>query len=70
MPRTPVEMRSWAVQAGRMDVTARYHMDYEYLGPGRHGHDGEIQIFRGFHRDVGVARRVPRPVLGRHGAIG
>jgi hypothetical protein len=40
-------------------------MDYCFLGPWNRGHTGEIQIFRDFHRDVGIARRARADVLAR-----
>jgi hypothetical protein len=58
-------MRAWAVQAGWLDPSGRYAMDYTYLGPWRHGHSGEIQVFRDFRRDVTVARRARASVLAR-----
>jgi hypothetical protein len=58
-------MRLWAVQAGLLDPSGPYGDDYTYLGPWRHGHSGEIQVFRDFRRDVTVAKRARADVLSR-----
>ncbi|MFC5749691.1 TfoX/Sxy family DNA transformation protein [Actinomadura rugatobispora] len=62
-PRGVDEMRGWAVHAGWLDPGGRFGTDYVYLGPWDHGHSGEIQVFRDFRRDVGVARRARARVL-------
>ncbi|MFJ1458317.1 TfoX/Sxy family DNA transformation protein [Nocardia sp. N2S4-5] len=63
-PSTPAECRHWAASALALDTT-RYPSDHTYLGPWDHGHDGEIQIFRNFHRMIGTARRARHQVLHR-----
>ncbi|WP_157431887.1 TfoX/Sxy family DNA transformation protein [Actinomadura hibisca] len=66
-PHSAADMRDWAVQAARLNANNRYGTDHEYLGPGSCWADGEIQIFRDFHRDVSVARRARADVLARPG---
>ncbi|MBF6171579.1 TfoX/Sxy family DNA transformation protein [Nocardia blacklockiae] len=63
-PTSPAECRDWAMSAARLN-TVRHHSDHTYLGPWDHGHDGEIQIFREFHRMLGTARRARSQVLHR-----
>ncbi|QIS12183.1 TfoX/Sxy family DNA transformation protein [Nocardia arthritidis] len=63
-PIDPDECRDWAVDVARMN-TAERTSDHRYLGPWRHGYDGEVQIFRHFHQMVGVAARARRQVLDR-----
>ena len=64
------DMRAWAVHAGWLDPCNRYGMDYTYLGTWRRGYTGEIQVFRDFHRDVGVAKRAREEVLRERGLAG
>ncbi|MGK5551068.1 hypothetical protein ACSNOI_05585 [Actinomadura kijaniata] len=64
-PSSPAEARNWGVVAARLDPHNPHGMDYEYLGRWDHGQDGEIQIFRHFHRMVSVARRARAEVLRR-----
>ncbi|WP_433461489.1 hypothetical protein [Spirillospora sp. CA-128828] len=63
MPRTPLEMRDWAVLAAGLNPSGRHGTDYAYFGSWGHGYEGEIQIFRGFHRDVSVSRQARADVL-------
>ncbi|QFG19939.1 TfoX/Sxy family DNA transformation protein [Actinomadura sp. WMMB 499] len=67
-PSTPREARLWAVAAARLDTSGLYDMDYTYLGEWDHGHPGEIQVFRDFHRDVSTARRARAEILAGPGA--
>ncbi|TDD74820.1 hypothetical protein E1293_29025 [Actinomadura darangshiensis] len=68
MPRTPLEMREWAVLAGGLDPSGTHGTDYADLGSWEDGYEGEVQVFRDFHRDVSVARRARSDVLARPGA--
>ncbi|MEV0059267.1 TfoX/Sxy family DNA transformation protein [Nocardia sp. NPDC050718] len=63
-PRTPDDCRVWALDAARLD-SAGFGTDHVYLDEWRHGHDGEIQIFRAFRPMVGVARQARTRVLAR-----
>ncbi|MBC6467654.1 hypothetical protein [Actinomadura alba] len=63
-PGSPAELRSWAVAVGVLDI-GRYDMDYQYLGRWDGGYPGEVQIFRHFRSNVGVARRARAEVLAR-----
>ncbi|MBA9006087.1 TfoX/Sxy family protein [Thermomonospora cellulosilytica] len=65
VPRSPDELRYWAESVDSLRVTGTFDMDYRYIGPWDHGHSGEVQIFRTFHRDVGIARRARADVLAR-----
>ncbi|MFD0904293.1 hypothetical protein [Actinomadura sediminis] len=64
-PATPRDARLWAIAAARLDTAGPSGMDYTYLGEWDHGHPGEIQVFRDFHRDVRRARRARAEVLAR-----
>ncbi|REF01061.1 TfoX/Sxy family DNA transformation protein [Thermomonospora umbrina] len=64
-PDSTTELRLWALWAATLDATGRFPSDHTYLGPWRGGHSGEIQIFRDFRRDVGIARRARADVLAR-----
>ncbi|TNY37411.1 TfoX/Sxy family DNA transformation protein [Thermomonospora catenispora] len=61
----PDQLRRWAESIDRLRVTNARGMDYCYLGPWEYGPPGEVQIFRTFRRDVGVARRARADVLAR-----
>lgn len=61
----PDQLRRWAVSIDGMCVANARGMDYCYLGPWEYGYPGEVQIFRTFHRDVGIARRARAAVLAR-----
>jgi hypothetical protein len=63
-PESLDELRCWAVEVGRMD-TSRYTMDYQYLGRWDGAYPGEVQVFRHFRSNVGVARRARAEVLAR-----
>lgn len=61
----PQTLRQWAVHAELMRITAPWDTDYEYLAD----REGEIQIFRNYHREVRIARRARADVLdGPHPA--
>ncbi|WP_280348674.1 TfoX/Sxy family DNA transformation protein [Nocardia neocaledoniensis] len=65
-PATPDDARRWALDAARLDSSGNgYGTDYTYLDEWDHGHDGEIQVFRRFHRMTSVARQARAQVLGR-----
>lgn len=56
----PQTLRQWAVYAELMRIVEPWHTDYEYLAD----REGEIQIFRNYHRDVGIARQARAEILG------
>ncbi|OHU22859.1 hypothetical protein BKG76_16385 [Mycobacteroides franklinii] len=57
---SPQTLRQWAVYAQLMRITAPWDTDYEYLAD----REGEIQIFRNYHREVGIARQARADILG------
>lgn len=56
----PQTLRQWAVYAELMRIVEPWDTDYEYLAD----REGEIQIFRNYHRDVGIARQARAEILG------
>ncbi|MBE1536169.1 TfoX/Sxy family DNA transformation protein [Actinomadura algeriensis] len=64
-PATPREARFWARWSFKLDPSNPSGTDHVYLGDWRHGRSGEVQVFRGFHRDVSTARRARAEILAR-----
>jgi hypothetical protein len=56
----PDRLRAWGTSLATLGLHAHYGMDYEYLDD---DHDGEVQIFRQYRRNVTVARQARAEVL-------
>ncbi|HEU5031174.1 MAG TPA: hypothetical protein VFV01_40100 [Spirillospora sp.] len=68
LPSRPAEAREWGVQAGWLDPANPHGTDHDYLAGQCRSAQGEIQIFRDFHRRVSIARRARADVLACPGA--
>ncbi len=58
-------LRRWASRIVKLGKWSYYGMDYTYLC----GAEGEVQVFRQYRREVGVARQARREILGVRGTM-